>query len=199
MAPDTFAHALRHVADSARQGLQPELNLAGIGESTLHPDLIGWMTQARRTAPDTRIVLTTNGLEFKEPHAQACAAHNIRVYVSLHRPERAQRAVQLAREYQVLEGLSIDPANASVNWAGQVDWPQLAPPSPCPWWRQGMVMVTSTGDITTCCIDASGVGVIGRVEDPMDTWRIKPYGLCKNCYQTLDIPRWDQVRGEWRN
>jgi MoaA/NifB/PqqE/SkfB family radical SAM enzyme len=199
MTPDTFAHAMKHVAASARQGLQPELNLAGIGESTLHPDLIHWIHWARRTAPDTRIVLTTNGLEFREEHAQACAASRVRVFVSLHRPERAQKAVQLAREYGVLEGLSTDAANYATDWAGQVDWPQIAPPSPCPWWRQGMVMVTAEGDITTCCLDASGVGVIGRVEEAMDTWRMKPYALCQKCYQTLDIPRWDQSRGAWRN
>ena len=191
----TFLRALEWVKHFVREGTQRELNLAGIGESTLHPEFFDFIALAREAAgPHTFVNFTTNGLLFTEELAKHCQAHGVSVFVSLHRPEKAGPAVNLARKYGVLAGVSNDPALAAINWAGQVDWEVTATPGVrgCPWIRQGRAMAMADGRVTTCCYDATGAGVIGHVNDPIGSLKTKPYSLCRTCEQEISVVGFDQ-------
>ena len=65
-----------------------------------------------------------------------------------------------------------------------MDWFESDVTYPCPWLRRGQVMVYSTGDITTCCIDAFGQGVVGHInDDNVPDIELKPFILCETCHQ----------------
>ena len=182
----TYLRALEWVETCVKKGTQTELNLAGIGESTMHPDFIDYVRLARETVgPYIRLVLATNGLLITEEMVKKLQPYDLRVWVSVHRPEKCGRAIGLLREYGLFEAISTDPATSSIAWAGQVDWKVTAPRSPCPWLTYGWVMVMADGRLTTCCLDASGVGVVGHIDDEISEVYIKPYKLCDTCEQAV--------------
>lgn len=184
----TYRRALEWVSYYVSRGTQGELNLAGIGESTMHPDFIEYVALARAAVgPGGRLVLATNGLLITEEMAKALVPYNPRMWVSLHRPEKAGPAVEILKEYGLINGVSSDPSMSAINWAGQVDWHVSAPPgSQCDWLAAGWVMVMADGRLTTCCLDASGAGVVGHVNDPLGGAEVAPYGLCSGCH--LKVP-----------
>lgn len=185
MEPIVFTKALNIVRHFAKQGTQHiELNLAGIGESTMHPLFLQYVKMAREAlGPTYRILLATNGILFNENMALHLAKLNVRVYISAHRPEKAGPAIEIAKHYGILDGVSVDPTIASVDWAGQVDWHvSAAQGRKCDWIRGGWGMVMADGRITTCCFDASGIGVIGDVDSNIDELYVSPYELCKSCH-----------------
>lgn len=206
MAEATFRRTLAWVAYYRNQGTQGELNLAGIGESTMHPQFIEWLPLAREAiGPNAKLVMATNGLLFTEEIARAAVKSNLRVSVSLHRPEKAGLAIAVANKYGVLEGVSADPSINPNDWAGQVDWTpaktnqnRLA----CPWIRSGWVFVLSDGRISRCCLDADGSGVFADVQDPIPgdvphhahkgELLTSPWKLCATCYQDINIVGYDQ-------
>ena len=167
---------------------QAELNLAGIGESTIHPEFLELVTLARnKLGYGLPFVLATNGITMTEGLAEALALLKVRVWVSLHKPRKAKHAVDMLSDHGALWGVSIDPSVNPINWAGQVEGP-LAPMNPeevCPWLSYGRVMCMADGRVTTCCIDASGAGVIGTIDDDLLTMSVKPYSLCPKCYHPL--------------
>lgn len=194
-----FERALLWVEFYRRWGGQPELNLAGIGESTLHPEFVDFVRMARRVMGDEgHIVFATNGILCDEIMVKDLAKYKVRVWVSLHRPEKAARAVELYKKYGLLVGVSIDPSVNSNDWAGQVDWHRSGNEFPCPWLNEGRLFVLSDGRISRCCLDAQGVGILGHVDDPIGSIETSPYSLCMKCYQTIDSPTWDQKRGVGR-
>lgn len=191
-----FLRALEWVKLFVRQGTQKELNLAGIGESTLHPAFAEMVLLARRAVgPTVTLTFATNGIGVDEEMVKKIAPAKPEVWVSLHRPEKAARAVQLYKQYGLFVGHSTDPAMNANDWAGQVNWMNSGNRFPCPWLRWGWIMAMADGRLTTCCLDASGSGVVGHVDDPLGSVVLKPYELCKKCYQTIDSPEWDQERG----
>jgi len=123
MDEDTFRACLDHVKFYQQHGQQVELNLAGIGESTMHPKLLDYLELARSKLGYTLpFVMATNGLIATEELAQAFSLYRLKVWVSAHRPEKAGRAVELYQRYGVLMSVSIDPSFSPVDWAGQVDF-----------------------------------------------------------------------------
>jgi len=173
----------------AKQFRQEEINICGIGESTMHPMFIDWVFLARDIlGSDIRIVLASNGVGLNESMCKAMADNNIMYYVSLHRPEKAGPAIELAKKHGILTGISADPSVASIDWAGQVNYHVSAPEmGECPWLKEGRVMVCANGDITTCCLDGDGLGVIGTIWDDLSQLQVEPYSLCDKCHHT--IPR----------
>lgn len=169
---------------------QDELNLAGIGESTMHPNFVEFLGLARMAVgPDVRIVLATNGVLMTNELAQAMKPWNPDVYVSLHQPVLAKRGVDAIAEAGLLRGISVDPAIAAINWAGQVKWKATAPKGrECDWVTGGKTMVMSDGRITRCCLDASGVGVLGSIFDDLTQIRTTPYSLCRTCDMNVGMP-----------
>lgn len=186
MNDDVFLESIRWVEKFVSDGTQArQLNFAGIGESTLHPKFCEWVVFARSRLPSLDFILATNGVNVTEEHAQAMQAARMRVWVSLHRPEKAKPTVDMLRRYGVLQSPSCDPAVAAVDWAGQVDWPVTAPihPEQCMWLATKQVMVASDGRILSCCFDGKGEdGVLGTVFDDLAQMEHKPYSLCQTCH-----------------
>lgn len=189
MTRETFLRALEWVAHFVKNGSQRELNLAGIGESTLHPELVDFVRLARETVgPKTSIVFATNGLRVTDELAKALAPYAPEVWVSLHVLDKATVANRRLRAAGVAGSMSLDPAIGSNDWAGQVgaEWKGNYR-FPCPWAHQSRAFVYSDGAIGRCCLDATGDGKLGHVRDPIGSLSWSPYGLCTTCYQ--DLPK----------
>lgn len=185
----TYARTLELVNRFVRVGTQTELNLAGIGESTIHPAFIEYVRLARAALGwNQRLTLATNGLALTESMVQAIKPYDLRLYVSMHRPEKAGLAIDLARKYGLYEGASADPSLAPNDWGGQVKWVNNSPKLECPWLSQGWVSVFSDGAIGSCCMDATGATIIGHVNDDISTLRNAPSTLCQKCWQVIKPP-----------
>ena len=125
----------------------------------------------------------------------AIARTKIDVWVSPHRPEKAEAAIRYLLEFGLLRGLSEGAWTRSVNWAGQVDWPVTADTAgtPCPWLPNGRVTVFSDGRVSRCCFDSDGRGVICNVDDLINNLDgVGPsqytgrYALCDACHHTSE-------------
>ncbi len=183
MTQDIFLRALNVANQYVAAGTQTELNLCGIGESTMHPEFIDFVWLARKMLPTVDLTMATNGVGLTEQMAQAMSDADMRVWVSLHRPEKAGLAVELLKKHGVLAGISSDPSLAAVDWAGQVDWFVSAPKMKCMWLNTAAAIVFSDGRLGTCCFDGQGTdGIIGHIDGDPATWFSKPYSLCKTCH-----------------
>lgn len=181
--------ALEWVARFRDRGWQGDLNLAGIGESTMHPEFVRFVNVAReRLGAEFRLVFATNGLLMTDELAMAIAPARPDVFVSAHRPERAGPAVQALRRAGIYSGLSSDPTESATNWAGQVSWHVSAERRPCPWVKGGKLFMLADGRLSRCAYDASGIGVVGHVYDNLDKLQTSPYALCANCDQDVGVP-----------
>lgn len=185
----TYTKALGWVKYFQSKRAHPELNLAGIGESTLHPEFVRNVFLAREAVGKyVAVVLATNGLLMTDELAHAIAPARPSVWVSLHRPERAGPAVEALKRAGILSGISADPSLAAVDWAGQVKWHVSAPKgAPCPWIQSSMVMVMADGRVTRCCFDSTGDGVIATVDDDLSKHATSPWSLCATCH--LSVPQ----------
>lgn len=191
MSDDNFLAALAWARRFKKlAGHQRELNLAGIGESTIHPDFVRFVFLAREfIGNDTMLSLATNGVNMTDELAQAIAPSKIRVWVSLHRPEKAGPAIECLKRAGILAGASSDPSLAATNWAGQVDWFNSVPGRrECKWVKGGLVIVHADGNISRCPLDASGVGVFANVSDDLSKHETSPYILCRTCDQDVGVP-----------
>ena len=183
MSIATYLHALTWVDQFVSRGTQKELNLAGIGESTIHPRFVEYVALARKMlGNNVRLVVASNGLAITDELARALQPYNLRVYISMHRPEKAGPAIEILKKYKLIDGYSIDPSLNAIDWAGQVDWYVSCEFTTCPFLSNGYVMVMADGRITTCCLDGLGLGVIGDIRDDVDQLQLKPYELCKTCH-----------------
>lgn len=184
---DIYARAIEIVKSCAERGSRGSLNLAGIGESTMHPQFIRMLAYAREQLGEAQeLVLATNGLLVNDKMAEAMKPYAPRVFVSLHRPERAGPAIEALKRVGLLAGVSGDPSVAATDWAGQVKWHVSAMRAPCPWVRGGWAMVLSDGSMTRCSFDATGVGIFGHVMDAEQPYT-SPYILCKSCHQDVGV------------
>lgn len=179
-----FERALVWADHFQKLGTQAELALTGIGEATLHPNIVEMVRRARAVLPKNKITMSTNGLALTEDMAREFAKENLRLYISLHRPEKAGPAINIAREYGILAGANDAFATSAGNWAGQVEWGVTAPRTECAFLKIGWGVVMVDGKITTCCFDASGAGIIGDVRDEPSAIGMAPYSLCGSCEQS---------------
>lgn len=189
----TFTRALEWVRHYVAAGTQGELNLAGIGESTLHADFVEYVKLAREAIGwHRKLHFATNGLLMTRELASKIEPFRPSVAVSMHRPEKAKGAIDALREFGLLEGAASDPALNAVDWAGQVEWGLTTQNfgSPCDWRGQGWGAVLADGRISSCILDANGSGVVGHVNDPIGSVRGKPYGLCRTCHMDVGIDGW---------
>ncbi len=189
MTLEVFGRSLEWCKHFAAQGTQHELSLTGIGETLLHPQWRELAALSRKALPRTYINFSTNGLLLDDAACEFLAAHDISVFVSLHRPEKAGPAINAARRWGILDKENASAALSSFDWAGQLDWEVSAPASPCEWLRQGWGNVLVDGRISTCCLDAAAQGVVGDVaDDPAKGAMVKPFSLCGPCHQTIVEP-----------
>lgn len=189
-----FERALAWVRHFVRAGTQVELNLAGIGESTMHPDFVDFVRLAREAVGwRVDLVFATNGVGYTEELVAAIVPYKPRVWVSLHRPEKAGLAVRWYEKHGLLGGVSTDPATNGFDWAGQVDWPISQRYTPqCMWLRHGFAMALADGYITACCLDADGSGIIGHLDDVIGTVANRPFKWCRTCHYEIAINGHDQ-------
>lgn len=160
----TYGAALRWASHFERQGTQGELALTGIGEALLHPHITDMLDVARQALPHNLITLSTNGLtlakrdEAAEAQLDALERNNIRVYVSLHRPERAKLAIDVLAERGLLAATNQAFATEAFDWAGALDWSVSIPEGSvvCEYLRTGWCVVLADGRISACCLDAEG-------------------------------------------
>lgn len=170
-------------------GSQPELSLTGLGEALLHPDVIEYCQLARAALPNARLLLATNGLLLTDHVGKALAEHNVEVFVSTHRPEKAGPAIEVAKRYNILGGVNHAFATSSIDWAGQVEWFTSAPSNlKCLYLRDGWGTVLQNGDMVTCCMDAHGKRIVGHVDDAIGSVVVEPFDLCKSCSLVIDPP-----------
>lgn len=188
MTDEIYRKALDWVKFFQQRRPHPELNLAGIGESTLHPEFVRNVFWAREAVgPYVNLVLATNGLLMTDELARAIAPAKPSVWVSLHRPERAGPAVEALKRAGIFCGTSSDPSLAAVDWAGQVKWHVSAPKNmPCPWMAHSMVIVLSDGRVSRCCFDSDGSGVIATIDDDLSKFATSPFKLCATCHLSVD-------------
>lgn len=197
MTMGTFDRFLEWLKYFVRKGTQTELNLFGCGESTLNPNLAEMIFKARRVMPYRLPVhLNTNAnwvdkttTEITEEElAQARLwkdAGISQIDITAHDPFATAKAKRIFNELCIPSVISFDPIIVPNNWAGQVDWfnPQYNA-GPCPWLR-GQGYVLWNGDITRCCIDAFGRGVLYNVFDEIKDIETTPFFLCERCHHTI--------------
>ena len=70
MTMETFERVLYLVEHYEKNGLQHELNLCGIGESTIHPQFTEMITLARERLPNIDLTMAPNGIGMTEDLAQ---------------------------------------------------------------------------------------------------------------------------------
>ncbi len=197
---ENFYATLKWVSYYVTKGTQGELNLAGIGESTMHPKFVQFVKDARGVLPSEKIILATNGLIHDEEMVKAIAHYRPEIHISLHRPEKAGPAISMYKKYGIAAGASIDSALAPNDWAGQVKWESSGQRFNCPWLSRGWLFVMADGNIGRCCLDASGQGKLGHVvDDAPGTLKTSPYELCKGCYQNVPVVGWNQKEGRMEN
>lgn len=196
MSAAHFTKALSWAKRFVEAGQQDSVNMAGIGESTLHPDFVRNMFWARKALGEqVQIVLATNGLLMDDAMAQAIAPMRPTVYVSLHRPERAGLAVEACKRAGILAGVSADPSVAATNWAGQVKWHvSVQGRRKCMWVSGGQVIVQADGNVSRCAYDAGrSNGVICTIDDDLAQFTTSAYSLCRGCDQDVGVPYGDDV------
>jgi hypothetical protein len=191
--------ALGWVEHFVKRGTQGELVLFGTGEPFLHPAFVEMATAARKViGPDRRLLTTTNGLCVTADLVRRLQPLNVRVYVSLHRPELAASAVFGFQEAGLLEGVSTDPVTGSNDWAGQVPWPNRLPRGEdrpaCPWQQLGWIFVGSDGVIYPCCYANGDAPKLARVTDGPHEVTMRDYAICERCWQRTPKPGEDAVR-----
>ena len=192
MTRETLEAALDLVRFYVRQGTQTELSLSGIGEAMLHPDFLEYAALAREAiGPVRQLTITTNGLLLDEQMAAAIAPLHPAVFVSLHRPEKAGLAVEVAKKYGILAGVNASFATSSFDWAGaQKNWFVSAPKIPCEYLRSGWAVILVDGRVATCWLDADGSSTVGTVWDKPETLLLKPWKSdkdvgCATCHMSI--------------
>ncbi len=173
-------------------GIQTELALTGIGEATMHPDLVHFIRSARAVLGPARLLtFSTNGILLTDELLEELKPYNPSIYVSMHRPEVAIPAVERAKKHGLFLASNTAFVTSSLDWAGQVDWHVSAKPAICRYLLDGWGVVLADGRITTCCIDAEGDGVVGHIDDEPGSVSVQPFSLCEPC--SLIVPKEEEI------
>ncbi len=191
-----FHRALEWAVHFEHRGTQGELALTGLGEALLHPEFVEFVRLAREALPDNRITFSTNGLLLTDELVEQIAPYRPEIYISLHRPEKAKGAIDAAAAAGLLAATNSSFATLAFDWAGQLDWQVSIPKDSvtCEFLRSGWAVVLADGRITTCCLDATGSGVVGHVDDPIGTLAIEPWETegadgrkigCSSCHMNV--------------
>lgn len=179
-----------------------EVNVTGIGESTLHPLLPEFLRDLRGVVGDEcRIFMPTNGVNVPPELVEAIAPYRPEVHVSLHTTmaKVAPAIVQLKR-HGLYARTATSVVDEPISWAGQVRWPDGAKVTPCPWILGAQCIVLSDGRLSHCCLDASGEGVFSTAYEALRALRsgfdvrMSTSKLCRTCHHSLDVPGFDKAQ-----
>lgn len=188
---ETFKKALVLVKECVDQGTQRELNLFGVGEPTLNPDIVEMVRMARAMLPiRLHVHLNTNGntmtqelaTSLKEAGLTACDVTS-HPCIGPDKLKKVIESIRILLKSGIPGQLSIDPLVNPNNWAGQVDWVAPNYEYECPWLKNGQASILSNGDVTVCCMDAFAQGVVGTVDTPFSDLELEEFNLCKTCHQ----------------
>lgn len=187
MSMKTFNKAMEWLKHFCDQKTQMEVNLFGIGEPTMNPHIVEMVKLARNTIYiDGKVHLNTNGNTMTMEMAQALKDAGITdIDITGHNPRSVAKTIRIFQQVGIDGKLSIDFMTSPNNWAGQVDWFEPQYTMPCRWLARGEVMILSNGDVTTCCLDSRGQGVITNVFEDITKADMSPFNLCKTCHHTL--------------
>ncbi len=163
-----------------------ELSLTGMGEAILHSEFIKMLYMAREALPFTKLLLSTNGIALTDSMFTAMRETGTTLYISAHRPEIAGRALKRSLDAQVMTGVNNHIIASGFDWAGQVEWANLAPPHVCQYLTKGWATILQNGDIVNCCMDANGLYPCGNVMDTVLPTYFDVMPLCHQCH--LSIP-----------
>jgi len=188
----TFSKSLDLVHKLVRAGTQRELNLFGVGEPTLHKNIVEMVRMARNMLPIRLPVhFNTNGNTMTRDLAYALKQAGItNIDITGHNPRSMAKTVRIFREVGLGGSISMDFALEPNNWAGQVDWfhptyHKQKGRMECPWLNKGQVMIMSDGRITTCCLDAFAKNIIGTVDSEVSELMLSPNELCRSCHHIV--------------
>ena len=189
MDMDVYKQSLEWVKYFVNEGTQTELALTGLGEPLLHPDFVEMVALAREAMPDKKLLFSTNGLLMcGEKGLELCKQllpYKPHVFVSTHRPEKAQPALMNAHRAGLEISMNTHFVDSAIDWAGQVDWEVSAPRTPCGYLKERLGAIMQDGSLTVCCMDAEGIGVFGNVYDEPGSLETGPYKLCETCNYTI--------------
>jgi len=187
MSMDVFELTIAWIKHFVKEGTQKEVNFFGVGEPTLNPELINMIKYARLHLPVVLpLHLNTNGKLMTKELARALKDAGINhIDVTGHDAYITARTIRIFKEVGIEGQLSFDFITSPNNWAGQVDWFEPDYSYPCQWLRDGQVMVMSSGDVTTCCIDAFAKGVFTHVKKDITLVHTQPHKLCDSCHHEV--------------
>jgi hypothetical protein len=198
MSQATFDRVLEWLRYYIRKGTQTEVNLYGIGESTLNPLLPSMIASVRSILPMRYGVhINTNGawidtsttditqaeLDFAQSIKDAGISH---IDVTGHDAFKSAKASRILTQMRVQGVISHDFMYRPNNWAGQVDWfASEYNAGPCPWINKGQAFIMSEGQIARCCIDAFSTDLLGNIFKDIHDIETAPMQLCKACHHTI--------------
>jgi hypothetical protein len=163
----------------------PELSLTGMGEAILHPQFCDMIRMARSALPATELLLSTNGIALDDEILSVLREVNATLYVSAHHAITAGKALDKAIKAGVRTGVNHNIVGSGFDWAGQVEWANLAMPHVCQYMSQGWATVLQNGDVVACCMDAHGLYPFGNVMDAEKPTHIGAIPLCARCHLLL--------------
>lgn len=206
MNEPVFDRVLYWLKKFVENDTQREVNLFGIGESTLHPYLIDWTRRIRKILPKRmNLLINTNGVAFSEMLCQGLLDAGVdKIDLTDHDAYHSMKTVEIFRKLGMTHiknygedakyppkafGISRDAVYNPNNWGGLVDWvPEVCYSHAyvCPWLLRGQTMVFSDGRVTTCCQDAFARGVVGSVfDDNLDRIEYGPFVQCATCHERI--------------
>lgn len=183
MSEEIFHKSIAIVKECLEKRKQGSVWLHGLGEPLLHPMLEEFLAYARKELPTVKLLMSSNALLITEDMCLMLKNYGIVLHISVHKPEKAMKGIQLAIKHKIVEDISSNAAIRPNDWAGQLDWAHSPDVFPCAWLREGCGYIMSDGNIVNCCTDVLATNILGTVDD----WRdilIAPYQLCENCNQT---------------
>lgn len=182
----TYLASLEVVKYYMDQGTQGELSLTGVGEALLHPQFVEMLHLARNIlGPHRPLVFATNGLLLDDAMCERIKLATPLVYVSMHRPEKAAKAINALKRHGIEHGTNDSFATSAYDWAGQVNWYNSGPKFDCAYLSKGWAAVLSDGRVSTCCWDAHGQNIIGHVKDELGSLRMRTFPLCDQCHHSI--------------
>lgn len=177
--------ALGWVRHFVRAGTQGEIQLSGVGESMLHPDLPRFCAELRAViGPSRPLLLTTNGKALMPALADALTPSAPQICVTAHHAALAAPAASILKARGLLRSISFDPVLYPQDWAGQVKWlhPTRAVVE-CAVLRHGLGYIAADGSLLTCCMDTRNESMIGAVMDAPGAVPLRVWRVCKACWQ----------------
>jgi organic radical activating enzyme len=187
MSPEIFQLVLDNIKKLCDNGTQQEVNLFGIGEPLLNPNIIKFVEMARNQIPmRIPLHLNTNGNILTEEIARAIKDAGItHMTITDHDAYSTVKAIRIMQKVGIPTNVTRDPILKPNNWAGQVDWFKPDYTYDCQWLGKGQVAVQWDGKISTCCIDSRSQGIVGHISEDISKMELRPHNLCIKCHHIV--------------